>query len=178
MKKSIAVLTIALLILIGTIMVAMKISSPIIQHESLEVIDDIMEPESEEEAEITIVEEMKEVEEEIQVEAYSPIETYVSSASSNASGRGADFMASGVVFENDIRYSWYSQNVLPGGGLDELNANGRHVDEEGFIRDTDGYVAVASCDYEKGTIVDTPFGEGKVYDWCAVPGTIDIYTNF
>ena len=83
----------------------------------------------------------------------------------------------GVVEEGDVTYTWYSQNVLPGGGLDELNANGRHV-EGGFVVDGDGYIAVASSDYEKGAIVDTPFGEAKVYDCGPESGVIDVYTNF
>lgn len=179
MKKSIAVLTIALLIVAGTIMIATKISTSPVQKESLEIVSDIVEPKPEE-TEVTFVEEIEEVEEVIQVETYQPIQTYVPPASSGASGNGADFMFSGVIFENGIRYTWYSQNApgMAGGGLTELNANGRHVDEEGIIRDADGYVAVASCDHEKGTVVDTPFGEGKVYDYCGVSGTIDIYTNF
>lgn len=132
--------------------------------------------------EVTVVEEVVEepdVEEIVETIYYEPVQEYVpQSYSGGSSGRGADFMSSGVIYDNGTRYSWYSQNALPGGGLDELNANGRHVDDEGIIRDADGYVAVASCDHEKGTIVDTPFGEGKVYDYCGIPGTIDIYTNF
>lgn len=178
MKKSIAVLTIALLILIGTIMIAMKISTPPLQKESFDIVDDIIELDPEEESEVTIVEEVEEVEEVIEVEVYTPVQTYVPPASYDSNSRGEDFKFNGVIFENDTRYSWYSQNTLPGGGLDELNSNGRHVDEEGIIRDADGYVAVASCDHEKGTVVSTPFGEGKVYDYCGIPGTIDIYTNF
>lgn len=88
-----------------------------------------------------------------------------------------EFKFMGVVEEDGVRYTWYSQNVLPGGGLDELNANGRHV-EGGFVVDGDGYIAVASSDYEKGAIVDTPFGEAKVYDTGCASGTVDVYTNF
>ena len=89
----------------------------------------------------------------------------------------AEFQWLGVVEENGVKYTWYSQNVLPGGGLTELNENGRHV-EGGFVMDGDGYIAVASSDYEKGTIVDTPFGEAKVYDTGCESGKIDVYTNF
>lgn len=89
----------------------------------------------------------------------------------------SEFQWLGVVEEDGVRYTWYSQNVLPGGGLDELNANGRHV-EGGYVVDGDGYIAVASSDYEKGTVIDTPFGEAKVYDTGCASGTIDVYTNF
>ena len=92
-------------------------------------------------------------------------------------GEAADFMRQGVIYENDTRYTWYSQRVLQGGGLTELNENGRHV-EDGFVKDGDGYIAVASSDYEIGTVVDTPFGEGKVYDTGCASGTIDVYTDF
>ena len=90
----------------------------------------------------------------------------------------AEFQWMGVVEDGDHFYTWYSENVLPGGGLTELNENGRHS-EDGFVKDGDGYIAVASSDYEKGTIVDTPFGPGKVYDTGSLaPGQIDVYTSF
>ena len=89
-----------------------------------------------------------------------------------------NFKSDGVVYSDGTRYTWYSQNVLPGGGLTELNNNGRHVDDNGFVCDGDGYIAVASNDYAQGTVVDTPFGKGKVYDSGCDSGTIDIYTNY
>ena len=60
----------------------------------------------------------------------------------------------------------------------ELNENGRHT-EGGFVKDGDGYIAVASCDYEKGTVLETPFGAAKVYDTGYLqPGQVDVYTSF
>lgn len=88
-----------------------------------------------------------------------------------------EFKFMGVVEDGGTRYTWYSQNVLPGGGLDELNANGRHV-EGGYVVDGDGYIAVASSDHEKGEVIDTPFGEAKVYDTGCASGTVDVYTSF
>lgn len=88
-----------------------------------------------------------------------------------------EFRWLGVVEQDGTRYTWYSQNVLPGGGLDELNENGRHV-EGGFVVDSDGYIAVASSDYEKGAVIETPFGTAKVYDTGCASGTIDVYTDF
>lgn len=90
-----------------------------------------------------------------------------------------DFQSAGVIYGDDgTKYTWYSQNVLPGGGLTELNENGRTVDERGFVVDGDGYIAISSSDYEQGSIVDTPFGQAKVYDTGCDSGVIDVYTNF
>ena len=89
----------------------------------------------------------------------------------------AEFQWLGVVEDGGVTYTWYSENVLPGGGLDDLNANGRWSDGD-FVRDGDGYIAVASSDYEKGTVVDTPWGEAKVYDTGCESGKIDVYTSF
>lgn len=91
---------------------------------------------------------------------------------------GNSFKSAGVVYEDGVRYTWYSQNVLPGGGLHELNANGRHVNDQGYICDANGYIAVASSDHEMGTVIDTPFGEAKVYDTGCDSGTVDVYTDF
>lgn len=88
-----------------------------------------------------------------------------------------EFQYLGVIEEDGVTYTYYSENVLPGGGLTELNENGRHS-EDGFVKDGDGYIAVASSDYEMGTVVDTPFGEGKVYDTGCAEGVVDIYVSF
>ena len=90
----------------------------------------------------------------------------------------AEFQWMGVIETEDHFYTYYSERVLPGGGLTELNENGRHS-EDGFVKDGDGYIAVASSDLPKGSIVDTPFGEGKVYDTGSLaPGQVDIYVSF
>lgn len=81
----------------------------------------------------------------------------------------------GVNYFNGHKETWYSQKVLPGGGL---NIPGRHVAVDGTIRDKDNYICVASSDYPKGTIVETSLGTGKVYDTGCASGTIDIYTNW
>ncbi|MBO7702010.1 MAG: hypothetical protein J6S36_03765 [Eggerthellaceae bacterium] len=110
-------------------------------------------------------------------ETYYEPDTYWQSVDTTDGISADEFQWLGVVEEDGTRYTWYSQNVLPGGGLDELNNNGRHV-EGGYVVDGDGYIAVASSDYEIGTVVDTPFGEAKVYDTGCASGTIDVYTNF
>ena len=88
-----------------------------------------------------------------------------------------EFRWYGVVEDGGTRYTWYSENVLPGGGLDELNANGRHV-EGGYVMDGDGFIAVASSDYPIGTELDTPFGPAKVYDTGCASGTVDVYVGW
>lgn len=81
----------------------------------------------------------------------------------------------GVVYFNGHKETWYSQKVLPGGGL---KIPGRHVDSRGLVCDGDGYICVASSDYKKGTIVETSLGTGKVYDSGCSSGTIDIYCDW
>lgn len=74
-----------------------------------------------------------------------------------------------------LKETWYSQRVLPGGGL---NIPGRHVNSEGFVCDGDGYICVASSTYAKGTIIETSRGMGKVYDSGCAPGVLDVYVNW
>lgn len=82
----------------------------------------------------------------------------------------------GVIYAGDFRWTWYSQNVLPGGGL---NIPGRHVDENGYICDENDRICLASSDLEWGTIVTTPFGkEGCIYDCGCASGTLDVYVDF
>lgn len=84
----------------------------------------------------------------------------------------------GGVYHNPytgLKETWYSQRVLPGGGLD---IPGRHVNDEGFVCDEDGYICVASSTYSKGAIIETSRGMGKVYDSGCAPGILDIYTNW
>lgn len=81
----------------------------------------------------------------------------------------------GVVYYNGHRETYYSQNVLPGYGL---NIPGRHVAADGTVRDADNYICVASSDLAKGTVVETSLGTGKVYDSGCASGTVDIYTNW
>ena len=85
-----------------------------------------------------------------------------------------EFRKAGVVYQNGYRYTYYSEKVLPGKGL---NIPGRYSDGN-FVRDKDGYICVASSDLKKGTVVDTPFGKGKVYDTGCPSGTIDIYCSW
>ena len=91
------------------------------------------------------------------------------------STQGVLTKSKGVNYFNGHKETWYSQKVLPGGGL---KIPGRHVAADGTIRDENDYICVASSDYPKGTIVETSLGTGKVYDSGCASGTIDIYTNW
>ena len=87
----------------------------------------------------------------------------------------SELRTQGVIYDNGIKYTWYSEKVLPGGGL---NIPGRHVDGNGYVCDGDGYICVASCDYPQGTILSTPFGPAKVYDVCPTSGIVDVYVSW
>lgn len=111
---------------------------------------------------------------------YVPPQTYTYSSnvstpsynSGNYSGGYSDFMRDGVVHSNGNKFTYYSQSVLPGGGL---NIPGRHVDG-GFVKDADGYIVVANS-AANGTVVNTPFGKGKVYDKGTSGNHYDIYVQ-
>lgn len=90
-------------------------------------------------------------------------------------GSADDFQTAGVVYDGGTMYTWYSENVLPGGGLD---IPGRTVNEDGYVTDGDGNLCVASSDYDYGTHLDTPFGEAVVYDSGCASGTVDVYTSW
>lgn len=83
----------------------------------------------------------------------------------------------GVVYYNGHKETYYSQRVLPGGGL---NIPGRHVAEDGTIRDENGYICVAADPsfLPYGSVVETSLGTGKVYDSGCAYGTVDIYTDW
>lgn len=89
------------------------------------------------------------------------------------SGNSGSFKSQGVIYQNGIRYTYYSSNVLYHYRTPEWNAG-----SDGIYRDSAGYIIVASSDHSQGSIVSTPFGAGKVYDSGCASGTIDIYTNF
>lgn len=105
-----------------------------------------------------------------EVEIPEPEETY------DAIYSASYFRRMGVIDWNSWRWTWYSEKVLPGGGL---NIPGRHVDDNGFIRDGDGYICLASSTLSKGCVVTTPFGgEGKIYDSGCDAGTLDVYVSW
>lgn len=82
------------------------------------------------------------------------------------------FMFDGVIHWSGLKFTYYSQSVLPGGGL---NIPGRHVNVDGYVADGDGYIVLAN-NSPLGTIIDTPFGyKGKVYDRGTVGNHFDVY---
>lgn len=82
----------------------------------------------------------------------------------------------GVVYWNGWKWTWYSQRVLPGGGL---RIPGRHVDDNGYVCDGNNYICLASSTLPYGTVINTPFGkQGKIYDTGCATDTIDVYVNF
>ena len=83
----------------------------------------------------------------------------------------------GVKYFNGAKETYYSQRVLPGGGL---KIPGRHVADDGTIRDKDGYIVV-SCNYSfrsKYSKFLTSLGPAKVYDTGCRQGVVDIYVNW
>ena len=84
----------------------------------------------------------------------------------------SDFMFRGVVYWNDYKFTYYSQSVLPGGGL---SIPGRHVNADGYVSDGDGYIVLAGS-APLGTVYDTPFGyQGKIYDRGTSGNHLDVY---
>jgi hypothetical protein len=67
----------------------------------------------------------------------------------------AQFKCQGVIRWNGWKWTWYTECLLPGEGL---VIPGRHTDSDGWVRDGDGYLCLASSTLSKGTIIDTPFG--------------------
>ena len=93
----------------------------------------------------------------------------------SSGGSGVLTAAGGVNYYNGNMETWYSEKVLPGGGLD---IPGRHVAEDGTVRDADGYIVVASDNYGYGSTVETSLGTGKVYDTGVGHDGWDIYTRW
>jgi len=83
----------------------------------------------------------------------------------------------GAQYFDGHKETYYSQNVLPGPGL---NIPGRHVADDGTIRDGEGYISVAADPsfMARGTTLMTSMGPAKVYDTGCAYGTIDIYVNW
>lgn len=83
----------------------------------------------------------------------------------------------GVYYYNGRKETWYSTREAAGKNT-ARSIPGKHADEDGLIRDEDGYICVASSDLAFYTVVETSLGMAKVYDCGCSHGTIDIYTNW
>lgn len=82
----------------------------------------------------------------------------------------------GAQYFGGHKETYYSERVLPGYGL---RIPGRHVADDGTIRDEEGYIAVAAdpAFMSRGSTLMTSLGPAKVYDTGCAYGTIDIYVN-
>ena len=75
------------------------------------------------------------------------------------------------------RETWYSTNEGCGQST-AVPIPGKHVADDGTIRDGDGFICVASSDLSFYSIVMTSLGPAKVYDCGCSSGTIDVYTSW
>lgn len=123
----------------------------------------------------------KEISREVLKEATDRIVEYgTKSAPASSSGQYSlgDLQFRGIIYWGGKKFTYYSQSVLPGYGL---NIPGRHVNSGGFVADGDGYIVLAgNRGLGRGTVVDTPFGgKGKIYDICASCSMdwLDVYTR-
>ena len=106
-----------------------------------------------------------------------PDEIYTSAETqNNALYSASQFMILGNIHWNGWNWTYYSEKVLLGGGLD---IPGRHNDENGYVCDENGYICLSSSSLSRGTVIDTPFGKrGKVYDTGCPPDVVDVYVNW
>lgn len=136
---------------------------------------------AEEEAKAKKAEEERTAKEKAEKEAKAQAEeqaqqTYSGSSASNSGVKISlsQFMFDGVVYSGGYKFTYYSQSVLPGGGL---SIPGRHVNADGFVSDGDGYIVLAGS-APLGTVYDTPFGyKGKIYDRGTYGNHLDVYVQ-
>ena len=90
----------------------------------------------------------------------------------------SEFQNAGVINWGGYQWTYYSELILPGYGLD---IPGRHTTSDGYVCDGDGYVVLAAdlSILLRYSIVDTPFGyTGKVYDTGCAYGILDVYVGW
>jgi hypothetical protein len=75
--------------------------------------------------------------------------------------------------DDGTSYTYYNHDI----GYGALDIPGETFDSDGVSHDGDGYIVVAADGYEYGEIIDTPYGEARVYDRGSGAGNVDIYTN-
>lgn len=90
-------------------------------------------------------------------------------------GEAINFARMGVikVEGSNIRYVYGTSR-----GRRHKNTADWFLCDDGIYRTAEGYIVVGSKDYEKNTVVWTPFGEGIVLDACDISNIISIYTNY
>ena len=88
-----------------------------------------------------------------------------------------EFMWQGVISWNGWNWTYYLMSMFP--GSTSTPVEGRYVNDDGFVCDSEGYIILASVDLAPYTVVETPFGYiGKVYDTGCPSGILDVYTNW
>ena len=88
-----------------------------------------------------------------------------------------EFIHQGVINWNGWNWTYYLLSMFP--GSTSTPVQGKHVNEDQFVCDEDGYIILASVDLPPYTVVETPFGYmGKVYDTGCPSGVLDVYTDF
>lgn len=88
-----------------------------------------------------------------------------------------EFIHQGVINWNGWNWTYYLLSMFP--GSTSTPVQGKHVNEDQFVCDEDGYVILASVDLPPYTVIETPFGYmGKVYDTGCPSGVLDVYTDF
>lgn len=98
------------------------------------------------------------------------------SVGSGATYSPSEFQNAGVINWGGWTWTYYSERILPGGGL---WIPGRWTDSDGYVCDENGYVCLASTSVDRYSIVETPFGRtGKVYDSGCAYGVMDVYVNW
>lgn len=88
------------------------------------------------------------------------------------------FQTAGVINWGGYQWTYYSELILPGEGLD---IPGRYTTEDGYVCDGDGYVVLAAdlSMLPRYSIINTPFGRtGKVYDTGCAYGIVDVYVGW
>ncbi len=118
---------------------------------------------------------VEEIEEEPDYDDGSGIDLLYEDEYDVCEGRLSSYL--GALYFNGHKETYYSEHVLPGGGLD---IPGRHVAKDGTIRDENGYICVAA-DPEflpYGATVLTTLGPAKVYDCGCAYGTVDLYVSW
>lgn len=112
------------------------------------------------------------------IESEKPDETQMNTTSlkDDALYSASKFMTLGIIKWGGWQWTYYSEKVLPGKGLE---IPGRHNDSEGYVCDENDYICLSSSSLSKGTVIDIPFGkQGKVYDTGCPMNVVDVYVSW
>ena len=124
----------------------------------------------------TVQEEPAEEPEEVYEDYYEPVYYGYSGYSGGATATTTHDLLNGqgrAYDENGTSYTYYNHDL----GWGALDIPGENFDADGVSHDGDGYIVVAADGHAKGEVIDTPYGQAKVYDSGSGYGNVDIYTN-